>query len=195
MKIGDKIHEDFTDERREAFEKAQLEMAFACEANGWCMEDGYEEDGKRYLIIKSPYIPTLSELRTDALSRINSVTSTAILSGFDYKINDEILHFSYNHEDQLNFSDTFNGIAMKKLMRVEDLPETIDWNGWRNPTESSKGELVVLTLTPEDFLTLYTKGAFVHKQTHLEIGKQRKKLINDATSIEEINSLLKEWNI
>ena len=143
------------------------------------------------------YIPKqpITEVRTTALSRIDSVTSFNLLNGFDYKINDEILHFSYNHEDQLNFSDTFNGIAMKKLMGVEDLPETIDWNGWRNPTESSKGELVVLTLTPEDFLTLYTKGAFVHKQTHLELGKQRKKLINDATSIEEINSLLKEWNI
>ena len=167
------------------------------EGNYYLEDYKRDENGNMQLIVRQLVIPepTFNEVKSSALSRIDSVTSSNILAGFDYKINDETLHFSYNHEDQLNFSDTFNGIAMKKLMGVEDLPETIDWNGWRNPTESSKGELVVLTFTPEDFLTLYTKGAFVHKQTHLEIGKQKKKLINDATSVEKINSLLKEWNI
>lgn len=51
MEIGFKLYEDFSEEGREAFEKAQLEMALLCDANGWCMEDGYDEDGKRYLII------------------------------------------------------------------------------------------------------------------------------------------------
>ena len=51
MEIGFKLYEDFSEEGREAFEKAQLEMALLCDANGWCMEDGCDEDGKRYLII------------------------------------------------------------------------------------------------------------------------------------------------
>lgn len=134
-------------------------------------------------------------VRSRALSRIDFATSKAILAGFEYEIEGETLHFSYDHDDQQNFSDTFNGVAMKKLMGVEDLPETIDWNGWRNHTQDSKGELVVLTLTPDDFLNLYTQGALVHKQTHLETGKQRKKAIENASSVDEINNLLKEWNI
>lgn len=181
------------------FEQTQeaTDYVNSVEGNYYLEDYAPDENGNMQLIVRQLTFsePTFDEVRTTALSHIDSVTSSNILAGFDYKINNEILHFSYNHEDQLNFSDTFNGIAMKKLMGVEDLPETIDWNGWRNPTESSKGELVVLTLTPEDFLTLYTKGALIHKQTHLEIGKQRKKLINDAITIEEINSLLKEWNI
>ena len=65
MEIGYKLYEDFSDEGREAFEKAQLEMALLCDANGWCMEDGYDEDGKRYLIINPPepeYEPTKEEI-------------------------------------------------------------------------------------------------------------------------------------
>lgn len=71
MKIGYKLYEDFSEEGRETFEKAQLEMALACEKNGWCMEDGYDEDGKRYLIINPPYVapkPTEEEKQAQALA-------------------------------------------------------------------------------------------------------------------------------
>lgn len=156
------------------------------------VEQGY--DGNWYMAEYVPIQP-IEEARTAALSSIDFATSKAILAGFEYEIEGETLHFSYNHDDQQNFSDTFNGIAMKKLMGIENLPETIDWNGWRNHNTNFKGELVVLTLTPDDFLNLYTQGALVHKQTHLEIGKQRKKAVENASSVDEINNLLKEWNI
>lgn len=71
MKIGFKLYEDFSDEGREAFKKSQIEMALACEKNGWCMEDGYDEDGKRYLIINPPYVapePTEEEKQAQALA-------------------------------------------------------------------------------------------------------------------------------
>lgn len=71
MKIGFKLYEDFSEEGRGAFEKAQLEMALTCEANGWCMEDGYDEDGKRYLIINPPepeHVPTQEEIEAQALA-------------------------------------------------------------------------------------------------------------------------------
>ncbi len=80
MEIGYKLYEDFSEEGSEAFEKAQLEMALTCEANGWSMEDGYDEDGKRYLIINPPepkYEPTVEEIQariqkqlTDAVQRV-----------------------------------------------------------------------------------------------------------------------------
>jgi hypothetical protein len=156
------------------------------------VEQGY--DGQWYVTGHAPKQP-LSELRTAALSRIDSSAQSDILSGFDYEINGEILHFSYLAEDQQNFSDTFNGIAMKKLMGVEGLPETIGWNGWRNPTSDSKGELVRLNLDIDSFLALYTKGALAHKSYHMAIHGQRKEAIESAESIEAINALLEEWRV
>ncbi len=84
MDIGYKLYEDFSEEGREAFEKAQLEMALACEANGWCMEDGYDEDGKRYLIINPPYVaqePTQEEIK----ARIQKQLTNAIQHVLDSK--------------------------------------------------------------------------------------------------------------
>lgn len=63
MNIGYILYEDLTYEGKESFEKAQLKMALTCERNGWCMEDGYDEDGKRYLVINPPYEPPLEELK------------------------------------------------------------------------------------------------------------------------------------
>jgi hypothetical protein len=71
MDIGYKLYEDFSDDGRVAFEKAQLQMALTCEATGWCMEDGYDEDGKRYLIINPPepeHVPTQEEIEAQALA-------------------------------------------------------------------------------------------------------------------------------
>lgn len=91
MEIGYKLYEDFSEEGREAFEKAQLEMALLCDANGWCMEDGYDEDGKRYLIINPPepeYVPTeeekqaqLQKQMTDAVQR--ALDAFAKTRGYD----------------------------------------------------------------------------------------------------------------
>ena len=73
MEIGFKLYEDLSEEGREAFEKAQLEMALLCEKKGWCMEDGYDDDdGKRYLIINPPepeYVPTQEEIEAKALAK------------------------------------------------------------------------------------------------------------------------------
>lgn len=84
MKIGYKLYEDFSDEGRETFEKAQLEMALACEANGWCMEDGYDDDSKRYLIINPPepeHVPTQEEIE----ARIQKQLTDAVQHVLDTK--------------------------------------------------------------------------------------------------------------
>ena len=84
MEIGYKLYEDFSEEGREAFEKAQLEMALLCEANGWCMEDGYDKDGKRYLIINPPepeYVPTEEEIQ----ARIQKKLTDAVQHVLDAK--------------------------------------------------------------------------------------------------------------
>lgn len=142
--------------------------------------------------------PTFEEVKARALSRIDSATSAAILAGFEYEVETgegkEVLHFSYQHDDQQNFSDTANG-ALLAMQGVEGVPTSVTWNGWRNHTKEQKGELVRLTLDVSAFLTLYTGGALVHKATQMEIGGQRKAAIEAAETVEEINALLSEWGI
>jgi hypothetical protein len=141
------------------------------------------------------YVPTFAEAKESALSKIDDVTSKAILAGFDYEINGEILHFSYDGFDQLNFNDTFNGVAMKKLMGIETLPELIEWNGWRNHTKDYKGDLVRLVLDVDAFIALYVNGALIHKSMHMDICGKHKEAIKAAKTVAEIEALLAEWNI
>lgn len=171
------------------------EAALWCNSNNAYIEETAPVNGVcRFQIVAVPE-PTLSELRAAALSRIDSATSTAILAGFDYEINGETLHFSYLAEDQQNFGDTFNGVAMRKLMGIEELPEVIGWNGWRNHTAEYKGDMVRLTLDADAFLALYTRGALAHKSYHMAIHGERKKAIEATSSVEEVNKLLEEWEV
>lgn len=155
------------------------------------VEQGY--DGNWYVAGHAPQQP-LAEVRAAALSRIDSATSAAILAGFEYEIEGETLHFSYDSFDQQNFADTANA-AMLAMQGVEGVPQAVTWNGWRNHTEEEKGELVRLTLDVAAFLALYTGGALVHKATQMEIGGQRKAAIEAAETVEEIEALLEGWGV
>lgn len=174
------------------------------EAAAWCnSHNAYiteldPQDGvRRFQIVGIPE-PTLSELRTAALSRIDSATSAAILAGFEYEVETgegkEVLHFSYLADDQQNFSDTANG-ALLAMQGVESVPSSVKWNGWRNHTAEYKGDLVRLVLDVQTFLALYTGGALVHKAVQMEIGGQRKAAIEAAKTVEEINALLEGWGV
>jgi hypothetical protein len=161
-------------------------------------------DGKAYIIELNPVsgvrcfqivaIPesTLTELCAAALSRIDSATSAAILAGFEYTIDNETLHFSYDSFDQQNFADTANG-ALLALQNVEGIPTTVTWNGYRNHTKEQKGELVRLTLDVTKFLDLYVKGALAHKDTQMELGGKRKAIISNCTTVESIEMYMKSW--
>lgn len=159
------------------------------------VEQGY--DGQWYVAGYAPKQP-VSELRTSALSRIDSATSAAILAGFEYAVETgegkEVLHFSYLADDQQNFADTANG-AILAMQGVESVPSSVKWNGWRNHTAEYKGDLVRLVLGVPEFLSLYTGGALVHKATQMEIGGQRKAAIEAAETVEEIEALLAEWEV
>ena len=159
----------------------------------WCEENNAElvsKDGY-YEVVSAPKL-TLSEVRTAALSRIDSATSLAILAGFEYIIDNKTLHFSYDSFDQQNFADTANG-ALLALQNVEGVPTSVNWNGYRNHTKEQKGELVRLTLNVSKFLDLYVKGALAHKDTQMELGGKRKAIISNCTTIESIEMYMKSW--
>lgn len=155
------------------------------------VEQGY--DGSWYVAGYAPKQP-ISKLRTSALSRIDSATSAAILSGFEYEVEGEALHFSYDEHDQQNFADTANACLLT-LSGVDGLPQSVVWNGWKNHNAESKGDLVRLTLNAQTFLTLYSGGALVHKATQMEIGGQRKAAIEAAESVEDIEALMEGWGV
>ena len=129
----------------------------------------------------------MDNARALKIAAIDAETSAAILAGFDYEIEGESLHFSYDSFDQQNFADSAN-VATLAMSGVEGLPTEVTWNAYRNWTAATGGELVRLNLNPQQFLTLYTAGALVHKATQMEVGGRRKAAVEAATSIEDIEA-------
>lgn len=162
--------------------------------NHYISEIDKDADGNRCFKMMRVPDPTLNEVRTRAISRVDAHTSATILAGFDYTVAGEVLHFSYDSFDQANFNQTAN-IATLALQGVEGIPTSVTWNAYRNYTKETGGELVRIEFTAQEFLALYVAGASNNKATVMEIGGQRKEALNACTSIEEINNLLEEWAI
>lgn len=112
--------------------------------------------------------------REEIRARIDAETSAAILAGFDYPVNGEILHFSYDSFDQQNFADTANACLLARA-GTQGLPETVKWNAYR-----PNGELVRLNLSADEFLELYAAGALAHKSACMSKGGQRKEALETA---------------
>lgn len=107
-------------------------------------------------------------------ARIDAETSKAILNGFDYAVDGESLHFSYDAFDQQNFADTANACLMLKA-GAQGLPESVTWNAYR-----ASGELVQLSLSADEFLALYAGGALAHKAACMAHGGERKAALEAA---------------
>lgn len=125
----------------------------------------------------------LNQFKKQKLEQIDQETSNAILSGFDYTINDIKYHFSYDSFDQQNFADTAN-MCQLVLSGTEGLPASVTWNSYLE-----NGTLVQQVLNAQEFLKLYTSGAMVHKATQMAIGGQRKAAVQSATTKEELDSI------
>lgn len=110
MQIGDKLYEDYRDTNPEQFEKLQLQMALECEANGWCMEDGYDEDGRRYLIINPPYEPTLEELKKAKINEFKSIRDTEEVKPISY----QGYRFDYNDKARDRISAAIIALDVSK---------------------------------------------------------------------------------
>lgn len=106
--------------------------------------------------------------RALARAAIDDETSKAILAGFDYAINGETLHFSYDDRDQTNFNSTANACLMKK-MGDASLPDSVTWNAYK-----PNGDLVRLELSADEFLALYAGGALAHKARCMAEGGAKK---------------------
>lgn len=137
----------------------------------------------------------LEEARAEAVSAIDAETSAAIIAGFDYDINGETLHFSYDTNDQQNFADTGNAATLA-TMGVPGVPRSVVWNGWKVEKDADGAalsrSLVRLTLSVNEFLALYMSGALAHKAACMERGGQRKAAVEAAQTLEELQAVLGE---
>lgn len=102
------------------------------------------------------------------IAAIDSKTSSLIRDGFDYEIDGQKLHFSYDLYDQQNFADTANACILTKT-GVPGLPTSVVWNGYKED-----GTLVRVELDADQFLALYTAGALAHKAGCMEAGGREK---------------------
>lgn len=113
------------------------------------------------------------------LAAIDDETSAAILAGFDYTVQGEEYHFSYDSFDQGNFTDAASAATLATMMQQE---QSVTWNAYREG-----GELVRLNLDVAEFLGLFTDGALAHKAAMMEQGGIRKAVVMAATTAEEVD--------
>ena len=134
----------------------------------------------------------LEEARAATSARIDAETSAAITAGFDYEVNGQTLHFSYDANDQQNFADTANAAALA-LAGVPGVPSSVTWNGWDIARDENgkavSRSLVRLAFSPESFLALYVAGALAHKAERMEEGGRRKARAMLAESFEELGAI------
>lgn len=129
----------------------------------------------------------LENVKARAVAQIDADTSARILAGFEFQPEGQSapLHFSYDLFDQQNFADSANA-ALLAQAGTPGVPESADWNAYRTDT----GELVRLTLTPAQFLTLYVAGALAHKALCMETGGAKKAAVEAASTAEEVAAVL-----
>ena len=143
-------------------------------------------------VAQSLQAPTLADFKSAKIDEINNETSAAILYGFDYIVNEQILHISYDRDDQQNFSDMAEVIGLVRLGLPIPLDSTIEWNGWKIIKGSGGSivskQLVKIPLTHDEFLQLYLT-ALAFKNEQMAEGTRRKKAVNNAKTIEELKDI------
>jgi hypothetical protein len=115
------------------------------------------------------------------IRQIDAEAGAAILAGFDYTVNGQSLHFSYDAFDQQNFADAANN-ALAALVAGQSF--AVRWNSY-----DSTGVLVSLDLDAGQFLALYQQGACAHKVARMDHARQRKAAVAEAATAQEIATI------
>ena len=137
----------------------------------------------------------LENVKARKLVAIDKETSESILSGFECEATPpdtgipEQLHFSYDGFDQQNFADAALSMQLSAADDPEGMiPTSTPWNAYRGHTKDDRGELVILHLSAETFLPIYS-AALTHKATKMAEGGRRKAAVAVATTREEVEAI------
>lgn len=170
MQIGDKLYEDYRDTNHEEFEKLQLQMALECEANGWCMEDGYDADGRRYLIINPPYIISLDELKQAKINEFKAIRDTKEVGPIAYE------GYNFDYDDKAR--ERINAAIIALSLQGEDA--SIEWT-----TADNTNVLV----TADDLRGVIAAVAMRSNKLHNAYRIAKEKVLK-ATTKEEVEKVV-----
>lgn len=168
MNIGYRLYEGAED-----FEQLQLEMALACESNGWCMEDGYDAEGRRYLIINPPYeepTPTLDEVKAARWKAIRQDRDNAEQAGCPYM--DSVLD-----SDSLSVQRINTAVQAAQVIGESF---AVDWTMQDNS---------VIHMTYADVLGMPAALAAFSNELHTKARGLRER-IEAAETVEEVNAIV-----
>ena len=166
-----------------------------------------------------PPLPTLEDKIAEAIKKVDKVTETNILAGFDYEVNGVTYHFSYDVLDQCNFSQMISDAILSKQLGAtsEDtlkatygttsdgqldrskLPVKLpdEWSQvWQGHLigEDGSDTSVSLTFGVDEFLALANAGGN-HNKTHLGLGWVKKAQIRAATDIDNLKEILETLGV
>lgn len=132
---------------------------------------------------------TLEEKRDAKMDEIQDAIAKAILSGFHYSIDGVSYKFSYDMEDQTNFSDA-NSEAILYISGGENTvallgPYGRSWRGWLDENTPH----VFAFTSPWDFLKL-SAAAANHKTITLKHGWDLQQSILNAKTQEELDAVV-----
>ena len=196
MEIGTRVYEGC-----ENFEALQLEMALTCDAQGWCMEDGYDEvTGVRYLIINPPEVIPEEDIfeaaKAEKLNEVDRWTARRIVGGFD----SEITGFKVRYDSDKDTQLTMQGIALNvnSARFAAEYPEGCPVRGYRwvevmdeegNMTTAPSKTKEIFMFSPEQVLS-WQADLSVHIGTCKQYGWFYQEQVNAATTLEELEAII-----
>ena len=195
MEIGTRVYEGC-----ENFEALQLEMALTCDAQGWCMEDGYDEEtGVRYLIINPPEVIPEEDIfeaaKQEMLAKVDSWTARQIVGGFD----SEITGFKVRYDSDKDTQLTMQGIALNVNSErfANEYPDGCPVRGYRWVDVEENGEVVskpskvkeIFMFSPEQVMS-WQADLSVHIGTCKQYGWYYQNAVEQCTTIEELEAIV-----
>ena len=166
-----------------------------------------------------PPLPTLEDKIAEAIKKVDKVTETNILAGFDYEVDGTKYHFSYDVLDQCNFSQMISDAILSKQLGstpMDELKATYgvteegdldrsklpvklpdEWSQiWQGHLigEDGSDTSVSLTFTVDEFLALAYAGG-MHNKTQLGLGWVKKAQIRAATDQDNLKEILETLGV
>lgn len=144
----------------------------------------------------------IRNLKQLVIEQIDQKTRTRIFRGFDKVVpvngEDINLHFSFDLLDQKNFTDTAAMTVMYLTADEEsrkNMIDTVTWNGYKNYTSETGGELITLLLNATSFSDLYV-SAVQFRDACLSDGKTEKlKVLNECLNANMVLQYAKDHDM
>lgn len=162
MNIGYKLYEG-----TENFGKLQLEMALTCDENGWCMEDAYDEEGRRYLIINPPDVPTLEDIKTQKINSLKAERDR--LEVEDITVDGNTFDYDDKARERVN----------NAIIALQASGTSIHWTLADNTS---------VEVTAEDLIKVVSAVAIRSNALHVAYRKAKEEVLNAETE-DEVNAV------